>query len=190
MHCTIRPLVWQCEFPFKFCELWISRGDYASIKAFSVSQHGWNGQIVCQSIFEEGNGYTRSSTGNLWLWWWLQTKRCRNAVQPTNLNRQTGIWKRYPNDHGQQMWGFMRHTLSYIPRCIRQDNILDWIKYRNMLNDNKIVGLFIFLKDEFEPTLTKSTLPYCVKRQSDEIQSNLAEIEIAFAEIAMNFLWD
>ena len=46
-----------------------------------------------------------------------------------------------------------------------------------MLNDNKIVGLVILLQDEFEHTLTKLISPYCVKIQSDELESNLTKLK-------------
>ena len=72
-----------------------------------VSKRLWGGQWLHQKFI-----------GNLWSWWWWQTKRCRNAAQLTNSNHQTGIWKRYPNDHGQQMWGIyvtyiIIHTTIY-----------------------------------------------------------------------------
>ena len=53
----------------------------------------------------------------------------------------------------------------------------------NMLNDNKIVDLFIFLQHEFDHTLTKLILPYCVKRHSDELESNSTKFESLFTNL-------
>ena len=65
------------------------------------------------------------------------------------------------------------------------------MKYGNILNNYEIF-LFIFLQDEFEHTLTKLILLYCIKRQSDKLTNSksllrnlklLDEIDTTYDEI-------
>ena len=87
------------------------------------------------------------------------------------------------------------YILSYIPQCIRQDNILDWMKFRNMLNDNKIVVFFIFLQDEVEHPWRNWFYHIAFKDNLTNLDSNL-KFEYLFQnlklldEIEMHFLWD